>query len=75
MPDSVSFPIKKASLHGKLNPDEKVVFLWSTKQDAVVMNRWWRKNAVDHVLDVVMTDTMSEEEWELTLAQPTGHQR
>jgi len=65
---------KKASLPGELNPDEKVVFLWSTtKQDAVVLkNHWWRKNEVDHVLDVVMTDTMAEEEWELTLAQPAA---
>ena len=58
-----SHSLKKASLPGKLNSDEKVVFLRSTtKQDAVVLNRWWRKNEVDHVLDVVMTDTMSEEE-------------
>jgi hypothetical protein len=68
-----SHSLKKASLPGKLNQDEKMVFLQSTKQDAVVMNRWWRKNAVDHVLDVVMTDTMSEEEWELTLAQPAAN--
>ena len=67
-----SHSLKKASLPDELNSDEKVVLLRSTKQDAVVLNRWWRKSAVDHVLDVVMTDTMSEEEWELTLAQPVA---
>jgi hypothetical protein len=64
-----SHSLKKASLPDELNSDEKVVLLRSTKQDAVVLNRWWKKSAVDHVLDVVMTDTMLEEEWELTLAQ------
>ena len=56
----------------ELNFDEKVVLLRSTKQDAVVLNRWWRKSAVDHVLDVVMTDMMPEEEWQLTLAEPVA---
>ena len=37
-----------------------------------MLNRWWRKNEVDHVLDVVIADMMSEEEWELTLAQPAA---